>query len=53
MWRYKRAETPRDIEAERRLFYVAFTRAQGRVVLVSTKGVPVSRFVGEMELSVS
>ncbi len=28
-------------------------QGQGRVVLVLTKGVPVSRFVGEMELSVS
>lgn len=43
MWPYKRAETPRDIKAERRLFYVAFTGAQRRVVLLSTKGAPVKQ----------
>lgn len=53
IWPHKRAETPRDIEAERRLFYVAFTRAQRRVVLLSTKGAPTSRFVRELELPVS
>ena len=53
IWPHKRAETPRHIEAERRLFYVAFTRVQRRVVLLSTKGAPLSRFVSEMELPVS
>ena len=53
IWPHKRAETPRHIEAERRLFHVAFTRAQRRVVLLSTKGAPLSRFVREMERLVS
>ena len=51
MWPHKRAETARDLEAERRLFYVAFTRAQRRVILLTAKGAPLSRFIRELNLS--
>ena len=37
-------------EAERRLFYVAFTRARKRIVMLSTENVPISRFVLELGL---
>ena len=38
----------REIEGERRLFYVAFTRALRRVILLRQAGVPSSRFVNEL-----
>ena len=50
MWPHKRAETARDLEAERRLFYVAFTRAQRHVILLTAQGAPPSRFIRELEL---
>ena len=50
MWPYRRAETERELEAERRLFYVAFTRAQKRVILLSVEEAPLSPFVHELEL---
>ena len=52
-WPHKRARTEHEMEAERRLFYVAFTRAQKRVIFLSTKDAPMSRFVGELGLPVS
>ena len=39
---------PREIEAERRLFYVAFTRALRTVILLRQAGAPPSRFVTEL-----
>lgn len=51
MWPHKRAETGHELEAERRLFYVAFTRAQRRIVLLTAKGAPISRFIAEAGLS--
>lgn len=53
IWPHKRAKTEHEMEAERRLFYVAFTRAQKRVIFLSTKDAPMSRFVGELGLPVS
>ena len=50
MWPHKRAKTKAQIEAERRLFYVAFTRARKRVVMLTVKDAPLSRFVLELEL---
>ena len=38
----------RELEAERRLFYVAFTRAQRRVIMLHEKDEPLSRFVEEL-----
>ncbi len=50
---YKKAETVEEIEEERRLFYVAMTRAKKRLVISYTKekhgkGMEASRFVGEL-----
>lgn len=51
MWPHHRTDTPRELEAERRLFYVAFTRARRRVVmLMSSETGSMSRFVGELGL---
>ena len=43
-----RAKNERELEAERRLFYVAFTRAQKKVILLHEKGAPLSPFVEEL-----
>jgi DNA helicase-2/ATP-dependent DNA helicase PcrA len=53
---FSKAETPEEIEEERRLFYVAFTRAKKGVSLsyinsTGTKKMFVSRFLQEMELT--
>ena len=40
----------RGLEAERRLFYVAFTRARRKVIMLTTEEAPISRFVTEMGL---
>ena len=50
---YKKAETVEEIEEERRLFYVAMTRAKKRLLISYTKEkngkkMEASRFVGEM-----
>ena len=43
-----RARDERTMEAERRLFYVAFTRAQKKVILLHEKDAPLSQFVEEL-----
>ena len=49
VWPYsKSADDPRKLEAERRLFYVAFTRARRKVIMLTTEDAPISRFVAEM-----
>ena len=54
IWPAQRAKDPRQMEAERRLFYVAFTRARRRVVMLkSTEAGLVSPFLGELGLPVS
>ena len=51
IWPYKRTKDSREMEAERRLFYVAFTRARQRVVmLMSSEAGFISPFVEELEL---
>ena len=50
VWPHKRAEDTTEIEAERRLFYVAFTRAKKRVVMLTTERAHRSRFISELEL---
>ena len=53
IWPHQRNKTDRKIEAERRLFYVAFTRAKKKVViLINREAGSVSRFIGELGLSV-
>ena len=50
-WPPQQAKDQRDLEAERRLFYVAFTRARRRVVmLMGSDTGSVSRFVEELRL---
>jgi len=45
LWPHKRAKENAALEAERRLFYVAFTRAKRRVLMLTTEGAPPSPFV--------
>ena len=53
IWPHQRNKTEREIEAERRLFYVAFTRAKKKVVmLINREAGSVSRFIDELGLSV-
>ena len=51
-WPPRRKErlSERELEAERRLFYVAFTRARKRVVLLKHEQAPESQFVDELGL---
>ena len=54
IWPHQRTKDEREMEAERRLFYVAFTRARRRVVmLMSSEAGFISPFVEELELPVS
>lgn len=50
IWPHKRAKTAAELEAERRLFYVAFTRARKRVVMLTNEHTAISGFVLELEL---
>ena len=51
IWPDSRADNERKLEAERRLFYVVFTRAQKRVIMLTEPRAPISPFVGELGLS--
>ena len=54
VWPYQRTKDSRELEAERRLFYVAFTRARRRVVmLMSREAGSISPFVEELGLPAS
>lgn len=51
IWPHSRAMEAHEIEAERRLFYVAFTRSMNRVLLLcSSDSGTKSQFLGEMNL---
>ena len=50
IWPHKRTKTTAELEAERRLFYVAFTRAKKRVVMLTDKNAEFSRFISELGL---
>ena len=51
VWPHNKATEQRETEAERRLFYVAFTRARKKVIMLTGKDAgPISRFVAELEL---
>ena len=57
MWPSKYANTEAQLEAERRIFYVAFTRARERVVMlysgrIGQQEAIVSRYIRELGLSV-
>ena len=50
---YKKAETKEEVEEERRMFYVAMTRARKKLIISYTKerngkSMAQSRFVGEL-----
>ena len=47
---YRKANNERGIEEERRLFYVAFTRAQQRVIMLTKAGAAISPFINELGL---
>ncbi len=49
VWPHNKATEQRELEAERRLFYVAFTRARQKVIMLTGKDSgPISRFVEEL-----
>lgn len=51
MWPHSKTETEAQMEAERRLFYVAFTRAKERVVMLAGPDqAPLSPFIHELGL---
>ncbi len=51
VWPHSRTETEAQLEAERRLFYVAFTRAKEQVImLIGPDQAPLSPFIHELEL---
>ena len=50
IWPHHRVASQREMEAERRLFYVAFTRARKRVVFLTEDGATLSPFVKELGL---
>ena len=50
LWPHVKSKTIEEIEAERRLFYVAFTRARERVIMLRREGDAPSRFVDELDL---
>ena len=57
IWPNKNARTPAQIEAERRVFYVAFTRARKKVVMVlderaGNHAAVTSPYIGELGLTV-
>jgi DNA helicase-2/ATP-dependent DNA helicase PcrA len=56
IWPNKNAQTPQQIEAERRVFYVAFTRAKKRLLMlvnktIGAKAATPSRFLNELGLA--
>ncbi len=57
IWPHKNSKTAQQKEADRRVFYVAFTRAKRKVVILVNVGsegnvAPPSRFVGELGLPI-
>ena len=51
IWPHSPSDDQRKMEAERRLFYVAFTRARKKVIMLTGKDAgPVSPFVQELKL---
>ena len=51
VWPHSKSDDQRKLEAERRLFYVAFTRARKKVIMFTDKNAgPISPFVQELGL---
>ncbi len=54
VWPHSKSDDQRLMEAERRLFYVAFTRARRKVIMLTSRDAgPISPFVDELELGPS
>ena len=51
IWPNKNAETEAELEGERRVFYVAFTRAKERIVILSDRTREPSRYISELALA--
>lgn len=52
IWPHRNAESEAQLESERRVFYVAFTRARQRVVLLRDRGKVPSPYISELGLAV-
>jgi DNA helicase-2/ATP-dependent DNA helicase PcrA len=52
IWPNKNARTPNELESERRVFYVGFTRARGQVSMLTHKASGVSPYVAELGFDV-
>ena len=50
IWPNKNAETSEQLESERRVFYVAFTRAKERIILLTSSCHAPSPYIAELEL---
>ena len=50
MWPNKNAQTSEQLESERRVFYVAFTRAKERIILLTDSHHAPSPYIAELEL---
>ena len=54
VWPHSKPDDQREMEAERRLFYVAFTRARKKVIMLTGKDAgPMSPFIQELGLKIS
>ena len=51
IWPHQKTTDQREMEAERRLFYVAFTRARRRVIMLTSREGSISPFVEELGLA--
>ena len=51
VWPHHKTKDQRKMEAERRLFHVAFTRARQKVIMLTSEAAgPISPFVKELDL---
>ena len=50
IWPNKNAHTPEQLESERRVFYVGFTRAKNHVVMLTNREAGISPYVEELGL---
>ena len=53
MWPNRNAKTQAEFESERRVFYVAFTRAKERVVMLTDRSHHPSPYIAELDLPMS
>ena len=53
IWHNKNARTPEQLESERRVFYVGFTRAKDQVVMLTNRKAGMSPYIDELGLSLN